>query len=46
LSLPATLPERGLLEGIVYGVVLVTLLGQGIGLRILLPRWNKRELES
>ncbi len=41
LSLPDTLQERGLLENIVYGVVLVTLLGQGIGLRILLPRWNK-----
>jgi len=45
LSLPATLPERGLLEGVVYGVVLVTLLGQGIGLRILLPRWSKGEQE-
>ncbi|MDQ2885444.1 MAG: cation:proton antiporter [Chloroflexota bacterium] len=43
LSLPATLPERGLLEAIVYGVVLVTLLGQGIGLRVLLPRWGKGE---
>jgi CPA1 family monovalent cation:H+ antiporter len=46
LSLPTTLPDRGLLEGIVYGVVLVTLLGQGIGLRILLPRWSKKEQES
>lgn len=43
LSLPTTLPARGLLEGIVYGVVLVTLLGQGIGLRVLLPRWKKGE---
>lgn len=43
LSLPATLPERGLLEAIVYGVVLVTLLGQGIGLRVLLPLWKKGE---
>jgi CPA1 family monovalent cation:H+ antiporter len=43
LSLPATLAERGLLEAMVYGVVLVTLLGQGIGLRILLPRWKKGE---
>ncbi len=41
LSLPDTLQERGLLENIVYGVVLATLLGQGIGLHILLPRWNK-----
>ena len=44
LSLPTTLPERGLLEGIVYGVVLVTLLGQGIGLRVLLPRWKRGEI--
>jgi CPA1 family monovalent cation:H+ antiporter len=41
LSLPNTLQERGLLENIVYGVVLVTLLGQGIGLHLLLSRWNK-----
>jgi len=43
LSLPATLPQRDLLESIVYGVVLVTLLGQGIGLRVLLPRWSMAE---
>ncbi|HEY6410670.1 MAG TPA: cation:proton antiporter [Ktedonobacteraceae bacterium] len=43
LSLPTALPARRLLEGIVYGVVLVTLLGQGIGLRVLLPRWKKGE---
>jgi CPA1 family monovalent cation:H+ antiporter len=43
LSLPITLPRLGLLDGIVYGVVLVTLLGQGIGLRILLPIWRKGE---
>ncbi len=43
LSLPTTLPERGLLEAIVYGVVFVTLLGQGVGLRVLLPRWSKGE---
>jgi CPA1 family monovalent cation:H+ antiporter len=43
LSLPATFPGRELLENIVYGVVLVTLLGQGIGLRIILPRWRKGE---
>ncbi len=46
LSLPATLPQRNLLAEIVYGVVLVTLLGQGIGLRILLPRWPKEEVSS
>ncbi|MGH2494357.1 MAG: cation:proton antiporter [Ktedonobacteraceae bacterium] len=43
LSLPTTLPGRDLLEDIVYGVVLVTLLGQGIGLRVLLPQWKKGE---
>lgn len=41
LSLPAALAQRDLLAGIVYGVVLVTLLGQGLGLFILLPRWQK-----
>ncbi len=41
LSLPAKLPNRSLLEDVVYGVVLITLLGQGIGLRVLLPRWSK-----
>jgi monovalent cation:H+ antiporter, CPA1 family len=46
LSLPAVLAQRDLLEGIVYGVVLVTLLGQGIGLRFLLPRWPKAEEAS
>jgi CPA1 family monovalent cation:H+ antiporter len=43
LSLPTTLSARGLLESMVYGVVLVTLLGQGIGLRVLLPRSRKGE---
>jgi CPA1 family monovalent cation:H+ antiporter len=42
LSLPATLPTRPLLESIVYGVVLVTLLGQGAGLRLVLPLWAAR----
>jgi CPA1 family monovalent cation:H+ antiporter len=42
LSLPASLAVRPLLESIVYGVVLVTLLGQGIGLRIVLPLWTAR----
>jgi len=40
LSLPASFPDRGALQNIVYGVVLVTLLGQGLGLRLLLPRWQ------
>ncbi|HEY7984453.1 MAG TPA: sodium:proton antiporter [Ktedonobacterales bacterium] len=42
LSLPASLAARPLLESIVYGVVLVTLVGQGIGLRIVLPLWAAR----
>lgn len=37
LALPLTTPNRDLLIIIVYGVVLVTLLGQGFGLRFLLP---------
>jgi len=41
LSLPTDIPYRSLLEYIVYGVVLVTLVGHGIGLRVLLPRWPK-----
>jgi Na+:H+ antiporter len=39
LSLPDKFTQRELLEGIVYGVVLITLLGQGLGLRFLLPHW-------
>ena len=39
LSLPANFPQRGLLEAIVYGVVLVTLVGQGTLLRLALPHW-------
>ena len=46
LSLPDTLAQRNLLVDIVYGVVLVTLLGQGIGLRVLLPRWPKEKEEA
>jgi CPA1 family monovalent cation:H+ antiporter len=38
LNLPLTLPERDQLIGIVYGVVLVMLLGQGLGLRFLVPK--------
>jgi monovalent cation:H+ antiporter, CPA1 family len=44
LSLPTTLPQVELVRGIVYGVVLVTLLGQGIGLRVVLPLWPKGEI--
>lgn len=44
LSLPANVPQRGLIQSTVYGVVLVTLLGQGIGMRLVLPHWpNLRE---
>lgn len=39
LSLPAEVPQRELLRLVVYGIVLVTLLGQGIALRVLLPHW-------
>jgi CPA1 family monovalent cation:H+ antiporter len=46
LSLPDTLPQRNILIDIVYGVVLVTLLGQGIGLRVLLPHWPKENAPS
>lgn len=41
LSVPAVVPGFDSLRSVVYGVVLVTLVGQGIGLRILLPRWPK-----
>ncbi|HEX6777448.1 MAG TPA: cation:proton antiporter, partial [Ktedonobacterales bacterium] len=37
LSLPLATPNRDILIVIVYGVVLVTLLGQGFGLRLLAP---------
>jgi CPA1 family monovalent cation:H+ antiporter len=39
LSLPGKFTQRELLEDIVYGVVLITLLGQGLALRFLLPFW-------
>ena len=40
LSLPIKFTQRANLESIVYGVVLITLLGQGLGLRFLLPHWR------
>ncbi len=43
LSLPTALAQRNLLVDTVFGVVLVTLLGQGLGLRVLLPHWPKEE---
>jgi CPA1 family monovalent cation:H+ antiporter len=42
LALPLITPDRDLLIIIVYGVVLVTLLGQGFGLRFLLPLLRKQ----
>ncbi len=42
LSLPIELEQRDLLTDIVYGVILVTLLGQGLTLRVLLPRWKDK----
>jgi CPA1 family monovalent cation:H+ antiporter len=39
LSLPLAAPQRNTLAIIVYAVVLVTLVGQGIAMRFLLPRW-------
>jgi CPA1 family monovalent cation:H+ antiporter len=44
LSLPTNLPDLNLLTGIVYGVVLITLLGQGLGLHLLLPHWPQAEI--
>jgi monovalent cation:H+ antiporter, CPA1 family len=42
LGLPTALEQRNLLTDIVYGVVLVTLLGQGLTLRVLLPQWQEK----
>jgi CPA1 family monovalent cation:H+ antiporter len=39
LSLPLATPQRNTLAIVVYAVVLVTLVGQGIAMRFLLPRW-------
>ena len=46
LALPATVPQRELLASTVYGVVLFTLLAQGIALRIGLPYWPRVESTS
>lgn len=45
LSLPSDVPQRSLIQLTVYGVVVVTLLGQGIGLRVLLPRWPRGQAQ-
>jgi len=41
LSLPTQVPHAVILEQVVYGVTLITLLGQGIALRAILPHWPK-----
>jgi len=42
LGLPTALEQLNLLTDIVYGIILVTLLGQGLTLRVLLPRWKEK----
>ncbi len=42
LSLPHALPNTSLYEFVTYGVVLVTLVGQGIAMRVILPPWSRR----
>jgi CPA1 family monovalent cation:H+ antiporter len=42
LGLPTELEQRTLLTDIVDGIILVTLLGQGLTLRVLLPRWKEK----
>jgi monovalent cation:H+ antiporter, CPA1 family len=46
LGLPTELEQRNLLTDIVYGVILVTLLGQGLTLRVLLPRWKDKLIRA
>lgn len=46
LSLPEELAQRNLLTDIVYGIILVTLLGQGLTLRVLLPRWKDKLVQA
>ncbi|HLJ79969.1 MAG TPA: sodium:proton antiporter [Ktedonobacterales bacterium] len=41
LSLPNTVPQRTTIQLGVFGVVLVTLVGQGVSLRFLLPHWPR-----
>ncbi len=46
LSLPSQIPQVGQLRLITYGVVLVTLVGQGLGMRALLPHWPTGDAEN
>lgn len=41
LSLPREVPHTSFFEFVTYGVVLATLVGQGIAMRIILPRWSR-----
>jgi Na+:H+ antiporter len=43
LSLPTEIPQLEQLRLVTYGVVLVTLVGQGLGMRFLLPHWPNVE---
>ena len=42
IGLSTELEQRNLLTDIVYGIILVTLLGQRLTLRVLLPRWKEK----
>ncbi|HEV8192414.1 MAG TPA: sodium:proton antiporter [Ktedonobacterales bacterium] len=46
LSLPAEIPQLEQLRLVTYGVVLVTLVGQGLGMRLLLPHWPHVEADA
>lgn len=46
LSLPQIFSNNSLLEFVTYGVVLVTLVGQGIAMRVILPRWSQAHESS
>jgi CPA1 family monovalent cation:H+ antiporter len=45
LSLPADIPQRELLQGAIFGIVLFTLLAQGSTARLFLKRWDVRDVE-
>ena len=46
LTLPPQTPLRSLIQLTVYGVVLVTLVGQGLCLRFLLPRLSAAQVAA
>ena len=43
LSLPADLPNRSLLQGITFGVVLFTLLVQATTAELVVARWGRKQ---